>query len=435
MFGFGVGTTWIRRWGWLGEAAVIAAVVVVVVSWAPVRDVAQRVTVLARAATSAVSTTADTRDDRADTLLALHADYAASAVRDRGLDPIVVVEIIEVRSTSRGEREYAIDAGSLDGLRPGDPVVFGDSLVGLVHSVDADRSWCLGAASPAHRFAATLHASVARSRERVLEFAVAGSHREAGCLDLRIFREWDAFEGGGGLPIATASRADSQVPAGLRLGTARRLRDRSGNPLRDAVIEPDVRFDSILAAAVVASGDTTRADRRAAWRPVEATLSHAADPVRARASGILDRGARDGVRRGAAVSMGGTWIGIVDRVAGRTSRVRFAADPGVRVDAIGFEDAGPGVPFALEGVGLLARRGHVRSSVARSELARASDADGWTWVTRPGREAVPGGLRLSTAMVATSLRNADGIASAPLPAAGRVATIWVPRLDRQEARP
>lgn len=445
MFGFGVGTKWIRRWGWFGEAVVLAVIIIVVVSWAPVREVANRSISFARSATSSVSRTSDARDDRADAWLARHVEYAASEIlarRERADDALSfrAVEILSSRTTARGETEYAIDAGSVDGLRSGDAVVFGDALVGLVTDVETRRAWCRGTASPSHRFAATLHASVARSRERVLEFAVAGSHREPGRLDLRIFREWDAFGAfsEGGLPIATAFRADSSVPAGLRIGTARRLRDRTGSPLRDAVIEPAVRFDTILAAVVVPSGDRegpTAENRERAWTPLEALMTHSADTVRSRASGILDRGARDGVRPGAAVSIGGTWIGLVDRVTRTTCRVRFAADPGVVVDGIGFSGAGAGMPFSLRGVGVLSGRGRVRVLLAERDRDRIEDATRWTWMTRPGQANVPGGLRVATALVASGIRADDGVARTTVPAAGGAATIWIARPAVEGVRP
>lgn len=340
---------------------------------------------------------------------AAHRERALSHLGPLGDPPFVPAAPLEHLEGRDGA--IRLDVGSDDGVRAGDLVLFGAALVGVVHETAPITSVVWPSAHPRHRIAATLHAKVARRRERVPDFVLEGSGRFPGRLEVHVVTDpRELVEG-----FAVATSGDDGRRAGLWVGTIEERRDRTGRVVLGHLVRPAFEPGELLAFVVLPSGepapgrrtafvgggagtreayrarraqDRLRHERR--WSVVGASVRHDVDLSPGRRSGVLDRGARDGVRPGSAVLAGGRYAGRVTSVGIGRSRFRFASDAGMRTPMLALDEGGrPRGRVRLEG----------RGSLADERFDRVGDAAGATpldaLVTAPGDPTLPPGVPIA----------------------------------------
>lgn len=143
---------------------------------------------------------------------------------------------------------YTIDAGTDDGVAPGQAVVVGQSLVGVVVRSEARASLVLSLSSPGCYISARLgRPDEAESRPRLL-CAVRGGG--AGGVLAIVFSSVSEAQPGW---VAMTSGLEKDIPAGLLLGDlAGRFEDGEESGTMEAVLRPRVDLQSVDFVTVLA---------------------------------------------------------------------------------------------------------------------------------------------------------------------------------------
>ena len=373
-------TKWVRRHGWLLRAAGVILLLLAMFRWLPVErwaagflpsdpacwppvaaDIARasdRRAVEPRSVATPEERTEGATTTRADAR-ERHSGRAVRVARSRFGSRAVLARM--VRSGPSVDSPIVIDAGSRDGVREGDAVVFEDVWVGTVSRVSERESRVLPLAHPSARFAATLHASVASRLEEVPVFAVTGSVRYPGKLEIAIHGSPGSIEPGSELETAPG---DERHPAGFRLGTARPLTDRTGRSVFGAVVEPPIDPRGILCVGVITSGVSAgtgvrgiERSRAGGFEILDAGPVSALDWSPFRRSGVLELTGDRRAPVGAAVVRGGAFVGCLASGGGGRVRFRACSDAGSVTQAILLpDDGGPGSPVCVRGLGPFASR-------------------------------------------------------------------------------
>lgn len=472
MLGFRARSWFARRYGWIVDGVAVAILGVVAVTLLPLRELAHALPVVSEGgflvpvsgwpASAAARVPAAVRDGadpagvddspaggstrdaaafrraRSAEVGRRHQRFAVSHLAALEYPAFVPVALLDVEPGPTGTVGIAGGRGS--GIRVGDPVLFGEYLVGLISSVGTDHSRFRKIAHPEHRLAAVVHHSVARYRELVRPFALQGSRRHGGVLELRIFRDWDTLTDS--MPVATGSHDTQRIPAGLRIGDARPLRDPSDRVVFSGIVEPAVDCRLILHAIVLPSAasdagagasaaveagaeawaahcrsvDVRDPARHAPWKVIDAQVVRTRDLSAVRLSATLDRGRRHGVVVDAAVVVDGRYVGRVSHVATDRCRFRLLADTGMDTFVLGSADGNAGrqqlavtiAPKAvlgrLRGLGAYAGDGALELELYRDSNARgtvsALSGRAPVYTTAGIDRLVPGGLAVDVTPVA-----------------------------------
>jgi rod shape-determining protein MreC len=137
-------------------------------------------------------------------------------------------------------------------------------------------------------------------------------------------------------------------------------------------------------------------ERSAAIRPILASIVHRDRLWPDRLSVLLDRGTKDGVRRGLPVVAGNSLAGFVVETGPSTCRVQLLDDPGPRSDPaqarLGARVFRPGTDGAAEGILYGERRGALRVKMLPAGVVKAGDLV----VTSVSDASVPSGLLVGT---------------------------------------
>ncbi|MDR1518639.1 MAG: hypothetical protein LBU23_00635 [Planctomycetota bacterium] len=166
-------------------------------------------------------------------------------------DLLPTLSIVPARIIGLGPEDnldsFTIDSGTLDGVAPGQAVVVGQAMVGVVAKSEARASLVLSLSSPGCYISARLgEADASAERSRVL-----GALRGAGGGKIKaivFFSESAAREGW----LAMTSGLEKGIPAGLILGRlAERFSTGDESGTMEAEIIPGVEFDALDFVAVV----------------------------------------------------------------------------------------------------------------------------------------------------------------------------------------
>jgi hypothetical protein len=293
--------------------------------------------------------------------------------------------VAAVRARTPAEATYEIDRGAEHGVKPGDPVTFGDVFAGVVESVKGDSALVR---HPWHR-SVRLCLQTTEAAPTRLVAAGAGD----GILRIVVSKE-RVLPPTAAVELApTPDGSSLDAAAGFRVGTLH-----SGAEGFYATIEADPNVqDERMVQVVVRTQDAAEAapDARLeapSWIPL--TLLPAGDASPGRASALVLSSA---LFDGAAVAFDGQLVGVVARAGGPTARVRFVEDPGFTVRVVLLTPTGPPIPL---------RR--VRTAGGSGRQVILEPADRWGGVpksasglllTAGGDGAVPKGLLLGEARI------------------------------------
>jgi rod shape-determining protein MreC len=163
-------------------------------------------------------------------------------------------------------RSFLIDVGREDGVRPGLPVVCGDSLVGLVATASAHAARVVRIDDPT--VASTVPATILRATPGatavgatsvgVSAGGASGVARGTGDGDVRVWllRQGDAKPG----DLAVTGVGNPLIPEGLLLGEVVRFSDDDRDGSFEAYVRPARDLDTLCAVFVVREDES---DRRA----------------------------------------------------------------------------------------------------------------------------------------------------------------------------
>lgn len=346
---------------------------------------------------------------------------ALSAIPKLGYPAFGVVRVRPPRSSSPTSLEVELPHGIH--VRGGEPVIFGDALVGFVEteSVAADRRVARMRAltHPAARILGAVDRPRPKpsgggpsSTEEACEtaggpsdrvvFGLIGGGAQRPELLVRYLAEADGLDNGS--PVTTPA-GGGPAPPGLRIGTLH-FSEGKGLPRRQALtVAPAVSparqcFLVVLLkdqpavtveAYASALSDPVALESDVAVRRLEARVVAVGDAAPGRHLFYLDVGAEAGVRPGCAVVLNRSLVGRVHRAGRRACEVATMGDPGFRVRALALptdeaERSGR-APATVTLLGSSDSRGR-RLRIDPRETA----LEGAALVTAPGDETVPAGL-------------------------------------------
>jgi rod shape-determining protein MreC len=134
---------------------------------------------------------------------------------------------------TRWFKSIIIDRGSADGIKPGDPVVMPEGIVGRVAEVARGYSLVLLLIDPNH----AVDARISRTRAR----GVVVGGREAGCNMLYVLKKEDVAPG----DTVITTGLDNSYPPGLVVGSVSSLSAQSEGMFKAVTVLPFVAFDKI----------------------------------------------------------------------------------------------------------------------------------------------------------------------------------------------
>lgn len=183
---------------------------------------------------------------------------------------VVAAQVIAMRGRQGYEETVTLDAGSRDGVKPGQTVVTGDGLVGRVTVAGPDTATVLLLTDASSSVGGRLEGS-----QQIGVVQGTGQGGTSGRLRFEVLDSQARLQRGQRIVSFGSNGGRPYVP-GVPIGTIERVEATPGSLTRTAVVAPFVRFTTLDVVGVVVS--PPRSDPRDAVLPPKPSPSPAATP-------------------------------------------------------------------------------------------------------------------------------------------------------------
>ncbi|HEY3681670.1 MAG TPA: rod shape-determining protein MreC [Streptosporangiaceae bacterium] len=172
---------------------------------------------------------------------------------------VVAAQVIAMRGRQGYEETVSLDAGTHDGVKPGQTVVTGDGLVGRVTASGPSSSTVLLLTDASSSVGGRLEGS-----QQIGVVQGTGRNAAGGQLRFQVLDSRAALKPGQRI-VTFGSHGDSPYVPGVPIGTVQRVEATPGSLTRTAVVSPFVTFTTLDVVGVVVS--PPRSDPRDAVLP------------------------------------------------------------------------------------------------------------------------------------------------------------------------